>query len=84
MFDTWTSEGTGSNPYISITAHYINSPVDKLDQWVLKVNQLAFALLEGHHTGANIALIIASVLDEYGISGRVGIVFMPCTDTDFL
>jgi len=51
---------------------------------VLKVNQLAFALLEGHHTGANIALIIASVLDEYGISGRVGIVFMPCTDTDFL
>jgi hypothetical protein len=51
---------------------------------VLKVDQLAFVLLEGHHTGANIASIIAGVLDEYGISGKVGIVFMPCTDTDFL
>ena len=84
MFDTQTSEGTGSKPYILITTHYINSPVDKPDQWVLKVDQLAFMLLEGHHTGANIASIIACVLDEYGISGKVGIVFMLYTDTDFL
>jgi hypothetical protein len=84
MFNKWTSQGTGSNLYILITTHYINSPADKPDQWVLKVDQLAFGLLEGHHTRANIASIIAGVLDEYGISGKVGIVFMPCTDTDFL
>jgi hypothetical protein len=65
--------------YISITAHYINSPVDKPHQWVLKEDQLAFTLLEGHHTGANIALVIISVLSEYGISGKVSIAFMPYT-----
>ena len=69
---------------MSITAHYINSAVGKPDQWVLREDQLTFAPLEGHHSGANIASIIASVLDEYGISEKVGIVFMPCTNADFL
>jgi hypothetical protein len=44
---------------------------------------ITFAPLEGHHSGANIALIIASVLDEYGISEKVGIIFMPYTNADF-
>ena len=78
------SEGTSSNPYLSITAHYVNSPVDKPDQWVLREDQLAFMLLDGHHTRANMASIIASVLDDYGISGKVSIVFMPCIDVDAL
>lgn len=30
-FDTWTSNSTSNNPYISITAHYVSSPVDKPD-----------------------------------------------------
>jgi hypothetical protein len=63
-----------------ITAHYINCTIGKLDQWVLKEEQLAFVPLEGHHTGANIASIIASVLNEYEISGKVGFRFIPCTD----
>jgi hypothetical protein len=65
--------------YISITAHYINSPVDKPHQWVLKEDQLTFAPLEGHHIGANIASVIVSILSEYRISGKVSIVFMPYT-----
>ena len=72
-----SDDGTGNNPYISITAHYINSPVDKPDQWVLREDQLASAPLEGHHTGASIASIIISVLNEYSISGKVCFVFMP-------
>jgi hypothetical protein len=67
-----------------ITTHYVNSPVDKPDQWVLREDQLTFMLLKGHHTRANMALIIASVLDDYGISGKVSIVFMPCIDVDAL
>jgi hypothetical protein len=51
---------------------------------VLREDQLAFTLLEGHHTRANMALIIASVLDNYGISGKVSIVFMPYIDVDAL
>jgi hypothetical protein len=79
-FNTWTSEGTDSNAYISITVHYVDSPVDKPHQWVLKEDQLAFMPLEGNHTGANIASIMGSVLSKYGISGKVSsIIFMPCT-----
>jgi hypothetical protein len=72
-FNIWTSEGTGSNPYILITAHYVNSPVGKPNQWALKEDQLAFALLEGHYTRANIASIITNILNEYGISQKVSI-----------
>ena len=83
-FNLWTSEGTGSNPYLLITAHYVNSPIDKPDQWVLKNNQLAFTLLEGYHTGANIASIITSVLKQYEICGKVCVIFMLCTDANYL
>jgi len=40
--------------------------------------------LEGHHTRANMASIIASVLNEYGISGKVGFIFILCIDADAL
>jgi len=74
MFDIWSSEGNKDN-YLSITAHYINSPKDKLDQWVLKEVQLAFAELEGHHTRVNITSILANVLKWYGICGKVTYVY---------
>jgi len=51
---------------------------------VLKEEQLAFVPLEWHHTRANIASIIASVLNEYEISGKVGFRFIPYTDADVL
>ena len=72
-FNTWTSEG--SNNYLSITAHYVDSPKDQLDQWVLREHQLTFALLEGHHTGENIALILADVLKQYDICGKVCVLY---------
>jgi len=60
-------------PVVLITAHYVNSPVGKPNQWALKEDQLAFALLEGHYTRANIASIITNILNEYGISQKVSI-----------
>ena len=73
-FDAWTSNS--GHPYVSITAHYIDSPKDKPDQWELKEDQLAFTRLDGPHTGANIALVLASVLDRYAIRDKVCILFM--------
>jgi hypothetical protein len=60
-------------------AHYVNSVVDRPDQWVMREDQLTFMLLKGHHTRANIAVIIARILNEYGISEKVCLVFMPYT-----
>jgi hypothetical protein len=65
-------------------AHYVNSIVDRPDQWAMREDQLTFMLLEGHHTGGNIAAIIARILNEYGISEKVCLVFMPCTYADCL
>ncbi|KAK2461046.1 hypothetical protein APHAL10511_006935 [Amanita phalloides] len=39
-FDLWTSDS--SDPYISITGHYINTPTDRLHDWELRTEQLAF------------------------------------------
>jgi hypothetical protein len=64
--------------------HYVNSVVDRPDQWALREDQLAFVLLEGHHTGAIIVVIIARILNEYGISEKVCLIFMPCTYADCL
>jgi len=76
MFNTWSSEGSSTTNYLSLTAHYVNSPKDQLDQWELKEIQLAFAQLEGHHTGANIASILADVLKWYNIGGKVCVLYL--------
>ena len=68
-FDTWTSD-PGHN-FLSVTAHYIDIPKDQPDQWTLREVQLAFAPLEGHHTGANIASVLQGVLERYGIREKV-------------
>ena len=83
-FDTWTSEG--SDNFISVTAHYIDSPTDQPDQWTLKEDQLAFTLLEGHHTGENIASVLASIIERYDIREKVFIElkYIPLTSADCL
>jgi hypothetical protein len=68
-FDTWTSD-PGHN-FLSVTAHYIDSPMDRPDQWMLREAQLAFTLLEGHHTGVNIASVLETVIERYGIRDKV-------------
>jgi hypothetical protein len=68
-FDMWTS-GPG-DPYLSVTAHYIDTPADKPREWELRVVQLAFKHVEGRHTGKNIADILIEVVDHYGLRGKV-------------
>src|SRR5260221_7074874 len=79
-FNTWTSEG--NHNYLSVTAHYINSPKDQPEQWALKEVQLAFAPLEGSHSGENIASVLYAVLERYGICEKVCMSFALCTAAD--
>jgi hypothetical protein len=68
-FDSWTS--LIGDPFLSVTAHYIDAPVDKPQEWELKTEQLAFKYIEGNHSGANIGRILIEVIDEYGIRKQV-------------
>jgi hypothetical protein len=70
-FDSWTSEL--GNPFLSVTAHYINSPTDKPQEWELKMEQLAFRLIKGNHSGTNIGGILIKVIDKYDIHKKVSI-----------
>jgi hypothetical protein len=69
-FDSWTSEP--GVPFLSITAHYIDSPVGKPQEWELKSEQLAFTTINGNHSGSNIGRILIKAIDDYGIRNKVG------------
>lgn len=68
-FDMWTSDP--GDPYLSVTAHYIDAPADKPQEWELRMDQLAFKHVEGRHTGKNIANILIDIVDYYGLRGKV-------------
>jgi hypothetical protein len=68
-FDTWTS--LSGDPFLSVAANYIDTPVDKPQQWVLKSDQLVFMPIIGNHSGANIGKILMEAIDEYDICNKV-------------
>jgi hypothetical protein len=74
-FDSWTSL-TG-DPFLSVTAHYIDSPADKPQEWELKMEQLAFKPIQGNHSGANVGSILIKVIGDYGIREKVWTVLLP-------
>ncbi|KAG1791155.1 ribonuclease H-like domain-containing protein [Suillus plorans] len=61
------------DPYLGITAHYIDAPIDKPTDWELKSRTLAFTGIDGDHGGANMARIITRVVDHYGLAGNESI-----------
>lgn len=69
-FDAWTS--APGDPYLSLTAHYIDAPIDCPSAWQLKSEQLIFQQIEGRHTGKNMADIIGRALDRYQLRSKVG------------
>jgi hypothetical protein len=69
-FDAWTSQP--GDPYLSVTGHYIDAPINRPNDWVLKTEQLAFETIEGRHTGKNISLILEHTVDRYVLKGKVG------------
>jgi hypothetical protein len=69
MFDTWTSKT--SDPFFSVTGHYITALPNKPNKWQLKSQQLAFTPFEGHHSGSNMSTILVRTIDRYGIRQKV-------------
>jgi hypothetical protein len=69
-FDLWTS--LPGHPFLSLSAHYIDSPADKPQEWELKSEQLAFMPIHGNHSGTNISQILIENIDKYGIHTKLG------------
>jgi hypothetical protein len=72
-FNAWTS--APSDPYLSLTAHFISAPADCPDVWELKTDQLIFQEIQGRHTGKNMVDILSQALDRYNLWGKVRLVW---------
>ena len=68
-FDAWTS--APGDPYLSLTAHFIDAPTDRPDAWELKTDQLLFQEIKGRHTGTNMADILGRALERYDLRDKV-------------
>ena len=68
-FDAWTS--APGDPYLSLTAHYIDAPPDHPNAWELKCDQLIFQEIEGRHTGKNMGEVLGRALSRYDLHGKV-------------
>ena len=68
-FDAWTS--APGDPYLSLTAHFIDAPTDSPTAWELKSDQLIFQEIEGRYMGKNMSNILGHALDRYGLHGKV-------------
>ena len=62
MFDTWTSKSF--DPYLAITAHYIDSLPDSQITWVMKKD------LIGNHSGENQVHFIMKCIKQFGLKGK--------------
>lgn len=59
------------DPFLSVTGHYIDSPKENPHMWELETEQLAFAPIEGNHSGQNIGRILLEAIDAYGLADQV-------------
>jgi hypothetical protein len=69
MFDSWTS--LAGDPFLSVTAHYIDAMDDNPQNWELKTEQLTFTPIHGDHSGANIANILVNTINQFEIRAKV-------------
>lgn len=72
-FDSWTS--FSGEPFLSITAHYIDTANDNAQKWELRSEQLAFAPIHGNHSGENIAKILLETINKFAIRAKVCFTF---------
>jgi hypothetical protein len=77
-FDAWTSKA--GDPYMSLTAHYIDAPIDRPNVWVLRSEQLLFQEIQGRHTGKNMGEILSRAVDRYELRGKVCSFFISITE----
>ena len=59
-------------PFLSVTAHYIDSPDGKPQEWELKSEQLAFTIINGNHSSSNVGRILIETIDNYDFCTKVG------------
>jgi hypothetical protein len=68
-FNAWTS--APGDPYLSLTAHYIDALADHPNAWELKFDQLIFQEIEGRHTGKKMGEILGHTLSRYDLHSKV-------------
>ncbi|KAF5313763.1 hypothetical protein D9619_013714 [Psilocybe cf. subviscida] len=68
--DAWSSDSY--DPYLAITAHYIDAPLDQPCEWTLKKQVIGFEELKGRHNGENMAALTNDVLEQYKIRDKLG------------
>ncbi|KAJ8453438.1 hypothetical protein ONZ45_g19719 [Pleurotus djamor] len=67
--DIWSDPNLDG--YMGVTAHYIVRNIrDNHLEW--KSHLIAFQIIEGDHTGVNIANHFLTILDKYGITHKLG------------
>ncbi len=63
------------NPYLTVTARYIDGSVEHPDSWKLHSKVIGYTIIHGDHSGANIAAVILKVLDCYGPGEKVSLCY---------
>lgn len=61
--DIWA--GKAKEDYLSVVAHFVNS------KWELEKRLLGLRLIDGKHSGVNIANLVANVIDDYDLTNKV-------------
>ncbi|WVZ50505.1 hypothetical protein U9M48_001751, partial [Paspalum notatum var. saurae] len=61
--DIWA--GKAKEDYLSVVAHFVNS------KWELEKRLLGLRLMDGKHSGVNIANLVATVIDDYALTDKV-------------
>lgn len=56
------------NAYLAVTAHYISTSGS---EWCLENELIGFKLLQGSHTGINLARVVFDVCKDMGIIKKV-------------
>ena len=64
-FDAWMSNAF--DPYMAITAHYIESHPDSLMDWTMKKDLIAFTPIIGNHSGQNQAQLIIKCVECFAL-----------------
>src|SRR5258708_22889199 len=59
------------DPYIAITAHYIDSSTNSQSLWVLKKDLIGFFPVIGSHSGENQAHYIIECVERFGLEKKV-------------
>ena len=66
--DTWTSKAY--DPYLVVTAHYIDTSPEQPNEWTLCSNLLGFTEIKGNHSGVNQAATVLCIIDRYDICDK--------------